>query len=159
MLSRTHTDVVPEMSRARWELDARIDHAFAKAREAQLKADELDRRAAHSTPPTDEEVERIREFVLGHARTSQWERVVELIDRGESTWRQVVEGLVSGRLDRRVAEAFDSLSTVPPATEEELTRLGAPAHDEPSAQDARTRRREVVDEDEFFDDPLSWRRG
>lgn len=149
-----------EMAQVERELDARIDHALAQGREVERLTEELERRTGPPEPPTDEEVQRIKAFVLGHARTEEWNRVIERINRGELTWREVVEGLSTGRLDRSVAAAFDSLSRVPPASLDELIESGvfppmppddAPAEDEPKTSDTR---RPDEDDDDYFDNPL-----
>ncbi|WP_218160273.1 hypothetical protein [Amycolatopsis marina] len=156
----------PEMERADRELDDRIDQAFSQAREVRLKAGEIAQKVAEdSGPPTAEEVERIRKFVLGHALTDEWQRVIDLINRGELTWREVVEGLATGGLDHRVAAAFDSLSAIPPADMEKLIEIGvlptepsgAQAENKPEERQSR-RDNDEVDEESYFDDPLSWRR-
>ncbi|OQO94569.1 hypothetical protein B1813_00145 [Saccharomonospora piscinae] len=153
-----------ETSRAAWELDARVDQAFRRAREARQQMQDAESRlAAKSAPPTDEEIERIRLFVLGHARTPEWERVIELINRGLLSWREVTDGLATGRLDHRVAAAFDSLSKVPPASEAALAEIGVirtePADDEPEpptpGRPVARGPREDDDEESFFDDPLA----
>lgn len=158
--------LAPEMERADRELDARIEYAFSQAREVRLKAGEIAQKVAEDAgPPTAEEVERIRKFVLGHARTDEWQRVIDLINRGELTWREVVEGLANGRLDHRVAAAFDSLSTVPPADTAKLVEIGVlpveppgeRAEDRPEEKQSR-RDNDEADEESYFDDPLSWRR-
>lgn len=164
----------PEMQQAERELDARIDYAMSVATEVREKADELERWVEAQEPPSDEDVERIKNFVLGHARTDEWQRVIDRIDRGELTWRQVVEGLASGTLDHRVAAAFESLSRVPPANLEKLIEIGvfpaqlpdeAPTDDK--ANDESAPRRGGADhpsaggqdDEEWYDeDPLRRRR-
>lgn len=164
----------PEMEQAERELDARIDYAMSVAAEVQAKVDEFEQKLGEPELPSDEEVERIKTYVLGHARTDEWQKVIDRIDRGELTWRQVVDGLATGSLDRRVAAAFESLSTVPPASMEKLIEIGvfpaelpdkAPAGDEadgdkPEAPDGGANRnsRAAQGEEEWFDeDPLGRR--
>lgn len=129
----------PEMVQAERELDARIDYALGAAREAEATLDEIQQQDADDQPPTDEDVARFAAFITGHARTEAWEAVITRIDRGELTWRQVVEGLAAGRMDRQVAAAFTSLQGVPPATEDELVEIGiipaAADRPEPAADD------------------------
>jgi len=157
------------MEQAERELDARIDYAFSKAREAEHKAQDLEQRQGPPEPPTDEDVERIKAYVEGHGRTEEWQRVLERVNRGELTWRQIVEGLATGRLDRGVAAAFDSLSRVPPASVEELIASGVlaadpPAEPPPAAEEPprpaarRPRPVEEEDEDSYFSNPLQHRR-
>ncbi|HEX2132991.1 MAG TPA: hypothetical protein VHH15_15690 [Actinophytocola sp.] len=158
------------MEQAERELDARIDYAFFRAREAEHRAEDLGRRTGPAEPPSDEDVERIKAYVEGHARTEEWQRVLERINRGEVTWREVVEGLATGRLDHETAAAFDSLSRVPPASLEKLVEIGvAPAEqpEEPPAEPepepkpvdhSRPRPIEYEDEDEYFGNPLHRRR-
>lgn len=116
----------PEMDQAERELDGRIDHALAKARELQAKVDDVEASLAKDEPPSDQEVERFRAYIVGHAKTEEWQRVIERIARGELTWRQIVEGMVmaTGHVDAGVKAAFASLSTVPPASMEELVEIG-----------------------------------
>jgi hypothetical protein len=151
-----------EMRNIERELDARIDHALAQGREVERLTENLARRTGPPEPPTDEEVQRIKAFVLGHARTEEWNRVIERINRGELTWREVVEGLSTGRLDRGVAAAFDSLSRVPPASLDELIESGvfppmpsdtAPTDDKP-ATEPEPRATHYPDDDDYFDNPL-----
>jgi len=128
----------PEMQQAERELDARIDYAMSVRQEVRAKADELEQRSQAQPPPSDEDVERIKNFVLGHARTEEWQRVIDRIDRGELSWRQVVDGLANGTLDHRAAAAFASLSRVPPASMEKLIEIGvvpAPAPDDAPTAD------------------------
>jgi hypothetical protein len=165
MHSRPHADYLAhEMAQAERELDARIDHALAQGREVERRTEELDRRQGPPEPPTDEEVRRIKAFVLSHARTEEWNRVIERINRGELTWREVVEALSTGRIDRGVAAAFDSLSRVPPASLNELVESGvfpamptdsAPADDKP-ADEPKTGspRHHDDDDDDYFTNPL-----
>lgn len=138
-------DFAPEMEQAERELDARIDYALKTAREAEAQAAELEAKLAEDQePPTDEQVERIKTYVLGHARTPEWEPVLERIERGHLTWRQIVDGLANGGLDREVAAAFDSMAHVPPASLEKLIEIGVfpadlpsekPAEDEPEDEE------------------------
>jgi hypothetical protein len=146
-----------EMASIERELDARIDHALAQGREVERLTENLERRIGPPEPPTDEEVQRIKAFVLGHARTEEWNRVIERINRGELTWREVVEGLSTGRLDRGVAAAFDSLSRVPPASLDELIESGVfpPMPPDPAATEPKPRApRYPDDDDDYFDNPL-----
>jgi hypothetical protein len=159
-----HDLFTPEMDQAERELDARIDYAMSVAREVQAKSDELEQAMRDREPPSDEDVERIRTYVLGHATTDEWTQVVDRINRGELTWRQVVEGLVTGHLDRGVAAAFASLSTVPPASMAKLIEIGvfpdtAPADDKPNHANANTNRAAAQDDEPWYDeDPLGRRR-
>lgn len=175
MRSRGHDGFfTPEMDQAERELDARIDYAMSQARDVQAKVDEFEQKLAEdSEPPSDEEVDRIKKFVLGHARTDEWQLVIDRIDRGELTWRQVVEGLATGRLDRGVSAAFESLSKVPPASLEELIEIGVfpvqlpgePAAEDEAGEDQPgtpddgfTSRFTAHDDDEWFDEgPPPWR--
>lgn len=158
----------PEMAHAERELDARADYAFSVGRRVQEQTEKFKEKLGPPEPPTDEDVERIRKFVLGHAMTEQWRAVVERINRRELTWREVVEGLVYGNLDRGVAAAFSSLSRVPPASMEDLVKTGVfpadlvPRPDTEDQKDATDpkgtpprRRPRNNDDDEWFDeDPL-----
>lgn len=153
----------PEMDQAERELEARIDYAIRMAREVQAKSHELEQTMRDREPPSDEDVGRIRTYVLGHAMTDAWKQVVERINRGELTWRQVVEGLVTGNLDRGVVAAFASLSTAPPASMEKLIEIGvfpdtAPADDKPNHANANTNRAAHDDEPWYEEDPLGRRR-
>lgn len=161
MHSRSHANyLAEEMAQVERELDARIDHALARGREVERLAEELHRRQGPPEPPTDEEVQRIKAYVLGHARTEEWNRVIERINRGELTWRQIVEGLGTGRLDRMVAAAFDSLSRVPPASLDELIETGVfppmPSEDKPADEEPKNKRasRHDDEDDDYFDNPL-----
>lgn len=161
----------PEMEHAEREMDARADYALSVGRRVQEQTEKLSDKLGPPEPPTEEDVERIRKFVLGHAMTEQWRQVVERINRGELTWRGIVEGLVYGTLDRGVSAAFASLSRVPPVSMEELVQTGVfPADQIPGADSADSatseekkespppasgRRPRPADEDEWFDeDPI-----
>lgn len=160
----------PEMAQAERELDARIDHAMSVMSRVRAKVDEFEQKVGEPERPTDDQVERIKNFVVGHAKTAEWQLVIDRINRGQLTWRQVVEGLAYGNLDSEVSAAFRSLSRVPPASMEKLVEIGvfprelpaeAPAEDEAADEAAeprapRRRPRPVRDEEEVFDDPLGW---
>lgn len=147
----------PEMTQAERELDGRIEYALRVAGRVREQLAALERKPA---PVSDEDVERVRAFVLGHARTDEWQPVLARIDRGDLTWRQVVEGLATGNADRAVAAAFDALPKTTPATVEKLVEIGVfPAHlPEPAPEEAPKPTPPPVDEDEFFDNPLRLRR-
>jgi hypothetical protein len=158
----SHRDLyTPEMEHAERDLDARIDHALGVVREIEAKVDEFDRKLGPPEPPSDEDVERIKNFVTGHARTTEWRAVIERIDRGHLTWREVVEGFVHQTLDRDVSAAFRSLTRVPPASVEKLMEIGvfpadmldgAEPDDEPddtAGQDA-----DDLEDEDWFGDPL-----
>lgn len=163
-----HDLFTPEMDQAERELDARIDYALGVAREVQAKSDRLEQTMRDQEPPSNEDVERIRTYILGHAMTGEWKQVVDRINAGELTWRQVVEGLLTGNLDRSVAAAFASLSTVPPASLEKLTEIGVfpaerpdtpPTDDKPSHANENTNRAAAQDDEPWYDeDPLGRRR-
>jgi hypothetical protein len=155
----------PEMEHAEREMDARADYALSVGRRVQEQTERLEQKLGPPEPPTDEDVARIREFVLGHAMTEQWRLVVERINRGELTWRGIVEGLVYGNLDRGVSAAFASLSRVPPVSMEELVRTGVLPADQlpgPATEEkketpppANRRRPRPDDDDQWFDeDPI-----
>jgi hypothetical protein len=112
----------PEMIAAERELDARIDHALAVTREVEARLDEFEQ-SDDVPPPSDEDVERLKAFVLGYARTPEWVVVIDRIDEGELTWRQVVETQFSAAPDRHVAAAFESLSRIQPPSEEKLAEI------------------------------------
>src|SRR5688500_16540112 len=96
----------PEMKHAERELDGRIDHALGVVRKVREQLAEFERKVGDPAPPTEEDVERVRTFVLAHARTDEWQPVLDRINRGELTWREVVSGLAAGNADRSVAAAF-----------------------------------------------------
>lgn len=136
----------PEMQQAERELDARIDHALGVTREVEARLEEWERQAAEEEPPaspSDEDVARLKAFVLGYARTPEWARVLDLIDEGELTWRQVVESPPRAE----VAAAFESLSRILPPTEEKLAEMfpdPVDVPDEPDEPPADTGRRRIV---------------
>lgn len=151
----------PEMDHAERELNARADYALSLGRELEAEVQQFERRFAEKDPPSEEDVDRLRKYILGHAMTEQWRAVIERIDRGELTWRQIVNGLFHGNLPPEVSAAFRSLNRVPPASMEELVHLGVlpppPPTEQPAAApeagNRRSRRRD--DDDEWFDeDPI-----
>jgi len=148
----------PGMDQAERELDARANYALDLGRGLAEKAAQLDQRLDEREPPSDEDVERMKKYVLGHAMTEEWRQVVARIDRGELTWREIVDGLFHGTLDREVSAAFRSLSRVPPASVEELVQLGVlptpPSERPPIAGPRTTATHRDDDDDEWFDDPL-----
>lgn len=160
----------PQMIQAERELDGRINVAFNRARELQAKVQEVEEKLAKDTKPlTNEEVERFKRYILGHARTDEWQPVLDRIERGELTWRQIVEGLAEGRLDREVSAALASLSKVPPATMDSLVSIGVLPDPDKAAQDTdggekdrgrngRGRSNEPVDDDDYFENQSIFRR-
>ena len=146
----------PEMTQAERELDGRIGHALGVAGRLRARLTELKRTADTPAAPADEDVERIKAFVLGHARTDEWQPVLDRIDRGELTWSAVAKGLMCGNADRDVAAAFEALRNTPPASVEKLVEIGVfPARLPAEPVDTPPVRE---DEDEFFDNPLGLRR-
>lgn len=125
----------PQMIQADRELDARIDYAMKASHDVRAALEEMEQREKDEPPPSDEEVERFRRFVTGHVRTDEWQRVLERIDRGELTWRGLVEDFAAGRTDREVNAAFASLQHAPPASEQELIELGIQAAEPADAGD------------------------
>ena len=119
----TRIDVTPEMEQAERELDSRIDYALLDAHDARAALEEVERNEVDE-PITDEEVERFRLYVTGHARTDAWQPVFDRIERGELTWREVVENYASGDLDRETAKALTSMQHVPAANAEQLAEIG-----------------------------------
>lgn len=157
----------PEMEHAERDLDARIDHALGVVREIEAKVDEFDEKLGPPEPPSDEDVERIKNYVTGHARTTEWRAVVERINRGQLTWREVVEGFVYQTLDREVSAAFRSLTRVPPASVEKLIEIGVfpadmledaeadvEADDEPDDTAGRDHDDDELEDEDWFGDPL-----
>lgn len=143
----------PEMAQAERELDGRIDYALAKARELQARVDEVEEKLAKDEPPTDQEVERFRAYIVGHAQTEEWQRVIERIGKGELTWRQIVEGMVmaTGQVDDGVKAAFASLSTVPPASMEELVEIGVlPEPAPPADAEQAEQEQPEPDQNDYF---------
>lgn len=109
----------PEMTRAERVLDWRIDYALGKGRELQHKVAAVEEKLAREAAPvTDEEVAQFKGHILGHARTPEWQRVIDRIERGELTWRDVVQSMADARPAPSIAAAFASLSNVPPASTE-----------------------------------------
>lgn len=151
----------PEMDYAERELNARADYALSLARGLEAEVEEFEQRFNEKEPPSDDDVERMRRYILGHAMTEQWRQVIERVDRGELTWREIVDGLFNGTLDNEVSAAFRSLNRVPPASLEDLVELGVLSEsvpdsdsDEPSAE-PDTARDDDDDDDEWFgEDPL-----
>lgn len=172
MMSSPSFEFTPEMIQAQRTLDSRIDHALSKGRELRAKVDEVSERLANEEPPTDAEVERFEAFITGYARTDAWQPVLDRIERGQLTWRAVVDNLVSGRVDPDIAAGMASLTQVPPATPEELVEAGvfpapeaqagsAEAADDPEERDQSghaDRFAAAQDEEEWLDEnPPPWR--
>jgi len=156
-----------QMIQAERELDGRINFAFSKARELQAKIEEIDEKLAKdSAPPSAEEVDQFRTYVLSHARTDEWQVVTDRIDRGELSWRQIVEGIAENTVDRDVSAAFASLSKVPPATLDSLIASGvlpdpdAAVEQAPEEEDASPARPAAYgdDDDEWNEDQSIFRR-
>ncbi|WP_028851824.1 hypothetical protein [Thermocrispum municipale] len=121
--SNSYVDLTPGMEAAQRELEARIDHALLSAHDLRGALEDLER-DEKDEPITDEDVERFRLYITGHARTDAWQPVFERLERGELTWRKIVEDFASGNLDRETARALTSLRDVPPATPEQLNEIG-----------------------------------
>ncbi|MQA08987.1 MAG: hypothetical protein GEU98_10660 [Pseudonocardiaceae bacterium] len=133
----------PGMDEVRRELAARLDRALSSARSLRERVDEIDRKL-RDTPdppapgrPSDEEVARFRKFILGYAWTPAWRPVIDRIDRGELTWRQVAESGISGMPDPGIAAAFASSSTLPPPNTEQLAEIGALRPEQPAGHETR----------------------
>lgn len=73
------------------ELDARINHAFDTIREATEKRRKLEGKEKSEEPISNEEIDKMRFFVIRHALTPEWPSLIDRIDQGEVTWRQAVE--------------------------------------------------------------------
>jgi hypothetical protein len=154
----------PEMDHAERELNARAEYALSVGRELEAQTKEFEERFAEKEPPSDEDVERLKKFILGHAMTEQWRQVVERINRGELTWREIADGLFHGTLPPDVAAAFRSLGRVPPASQEDLVAIGvlepvpgaqtAAPVEEPEAADSRKPSGDDDDDEWFDEDPL-----
>lgn len=140
----------PEMTQAERELDGRIEYALRVAGRVREQVASFERKVAEQAPPSDEDVARVRDFVLGQAPTEQWQPILTRIDRGELTWREVVDGLATGNVDRTVAAAFESLPTTTPENLPELAPETPPVTEKPA--------RAPANEDEFFENPLRLRR-
>jgi hypothetical protein len=142
----------PEMAHAERELDARIDHALGVVAEAEAKFEEFDQKMGTPEPPSDEDVERIKNYVTGHARTVEWQQVIERINRGQLTWHEVVEGLVNQTLDNEVSAAFQSLTRVPPASLETLIAIGVFPAEPPDEAEASDEEPDTAAENHGDDD-------
>jgi hypothetical protein len=82
--------------------------------------------------------------------------VIDRINEGELTWRQVVEREGAQRDDAEVAAAFASIERVPPPTMEQLVEMGlAPRQDEAPPTSAPPRERPGGDQsdDDSFENP------
>lgn len=160
----------PEMNHAERELDARIDQALRVARETEAKLEALEAQDEEKRL-TDEDVDRLKAFVTGYARTPEWQRVIDKITDGALTWRKVAEDVV-GRTDPDVAEAFRSLQHVPPARVETLIETGVlpPQPAQPGVRDEEPEAapEPETDHSDYFaraqeeaewhdDDPPPWR--
>jgi hypothetical protein len=135
-----------EMVQAERELDARIDYALRLGHEVAAEVDSAEQTLGENEPVTDADVSRMKAFILGCARTPEWELVIGRIDEGELTWRLVLEQMTT---DRDVAAAFESLSKVPPVSMEILIQNGVfpgDLPDELSAPEPRSqgRRRAIM---------------
>jgi hypothetical protein len=145
----------PEMFEAERELDAQINRSMDLVRQSEnLLADMAKEDQGQLT---EEDIDRLRAYVTGHARTPEWERVIARIEAGELTWAQVADDPL-GRADPDVGAAFRSLSQVPPLSEAEIVELygGTPA---PEAEPVPRGRPDRLDEDsdEWFSE-LGWLR-
>jgi hypothetical protein len=140
----------PEMTQAERELDGRIEYALRVAGRVREQVASFERKVAEQAPPTDEDVARIKAFVLAQPPTAQWQPILTRIGRGELTWREVVDGLATGNADRTLAAAFESLPMTTPENLAELAPETPPAAEKPACPQAN--------EDEFFENPLRLRR-
>jgi hypothetical protein len=146
--------LTPEMVQAERELDARINSAFDTIREATEMLRELEEKEDEPIP--DEVVDQLRVYVTKHARTPEWQLVIDRINEGEMTWRQVVEREGAQRDDAEVVAAFASIERVPLPTMEQLVEMGlAPRQDEAPPTSAPPRERPGRDQgdDDSFENP------
>jgi hypothetical protein len=126
------------------ELDASIEHALRVTREIEARLDEQEQETTEEMPPpSDEDVARLRAFILGYARTPEWQPVIDRIDDGALTWRQVYEAPFGQRADQQITAAFESLSRVLPPSEEKLVEIGVVQAEEPE-EPAPNRGRRIV---------------
>lgn len=136
----------PAMEHAERELHARIDYARRAIREADAVVEQI---ARHEDKPlTDEEVDQLKTYVTGYARTPAWDKVTARIAAGELTWREVVETMARPT-DPDIAAAFRSLRTVPLPTPEQLTDLFGGSAPQPAEPAQPTH--QPVDDDDYFE--------
>lgn len=120
----------PQMLAAERELDAGIELGLARARELQATLDEnakeeAEREAAEAqVEPQLMTSDQLQSLVSRHAMTPEWRTVIDRIDRGQTSWDQVLTSLRSATADQQVSAAFQSLASVAPPTPEELHELG-----------------------------------
>lgn len=118
--------LLADLDQMQHKLDAAIEHAFTKVSEVKHSNAELwEKLAEEAAELTDYQVEMMRAEILAHERTPKWQRVLDRIDDGEITWRQIAVSYYTRRMDPDVKVAFDSLQRVPSLTPEQLSVIAA----------------------------------
>lgn len=104
-----------EMDAARRELAARIDAVRQQAGELEAMVEQAREKSAaiDSYESIGRQAEFARLWVLAHERTPEWQLVLDRIDRGELSWRDIVVSQMALRMEPDVRRAYKSLDTVP----------------------------------------------
>lgn len=100
----------PEAREAERECDLAIEDAAATIR----KSDELLEEFREEMVVTQEEIDNFSALVTGRCRTPEWDAVIDRINRGELSWKQLLEGKYS--VDPDIVAAFESLRSIEPLT-------------------------------------------
>lgn len=117
---------LPDFESLNRKLDAAIDLAFSKVRTVENSTAELrEQMEREAENLTDYQVELMREEILAHERTPEWQQVIDRIALGELTWRQIVASYYTRRMEPDVKLAFDSLLNVPNLTIEQRQAIKA----------------------------------
>lgn len=112
----SHVSNSTDSERAARELDIGIEGLSSSLGDV---AETVARLEGLFEPPTDEEVETFRQYIMSLTRTPEWDLVIGRIDGGEITWRELVSGELD--IDPDVDAAMRSTPRIDPA---QLTERG-----------------------------------
>lgn len=113
------------MEAARQGLAARIATARQRIHELDRRVEEARARfgATDDGDSTQRQAEFARQWVLAHELTPEWRLVLDRIDRGELSWRDIVLSQRAMRMDPDVRRAYRSLDAVPTLSPERYQQI------------------------------------
>lgn len=128
----------------RGELDRILSFALSSARDIEAKADEI---LNNLEPASDEEVAAFRDYILTKGRTPEWNIVIARIEKGELTWREIVDG--DCERDSDVLDAMRSTPRMSLQATAEPTEYDTGAN--PNRETGHPRSHYHNDDDDYFE--------